>query len=1224
MKLEKGFLFHNRYQLVEALGAGASAEVWMAKDTKANNLTVALKIFSQYSQMDTYGMKDFEREFTTVYNMKQSNLLPPTGYDIFEGRPYLVMQYCENGSCSSMVGRAEETDIIKFLHDVAAGLEYLHDHNIIHQDIKPDNILLDDNCNFMVTDFGISVSSNQEGADGMSGGTRAYMAPERFRGITGPESDVWSMGATAVELLTGNPPYGEHGGILQDSGEALPELPKLQPEVKSLILGCLEADPQKRLNASYIRQKIELYWETGSWTVHSQRKMIAIVSTAVASVVMCVGIFLWDYNRTKVYYYKDYCEYWGVPEGIGRLSSREMGHREHSYRFEYKQHKLRRVALVNSAGKVVPHTDTEQITSRFSDVYYFYTDNGKVDYKTVYDSNGKMLFKMDYDENLNTATLRQNDKYGTEMNLDADVNVLYKGMSSSGDKSHISRYLLTFDEDGKLTERRYAGLQNTPACDKDRIYGQRYKYDDKGRKIEEMFIGVDGNVTSNSNGLAIKVYTYDDDDNWTSVSYLNAEREGSHDGTNCSVVKLEYDDYGNRTGERYYALDGTPSIRSDMNVSGFRYTYTDDGFREVTTGLGTDGEPAYLKSGFVTMKDSCNADGFVVSRKFLDENGKPATYKDEISVYSSIAIVPNETGLPLELSFFDESGNLIEDSYGCAKTVFQYDEKGNQTSSKYYDKDNKPTGFNGFNFEARREYDEFDRCTTESYWDANGKPTTSDGIISSYRFEYNRQGSVTKSSTFDVKGHLVASSNMYAIAVYEYDELGNTKAIKYFNAEEKPCLSNEGFAKYEYVYDPKTNFFVKGIGYDLGGNVKIENFYKHDKKGNIIESYTLVYGKLKQGTAVEHAEFDVNNKVTAYWYCDLNGNKVNYPGASYHKIKYEYDNRGNQTVTTYWKTDGSPAAGDQEGAHKLVHEFDMMNRLVHEVSYGADGKPISGSNVSPEGRVKYDKWGNQIEISSYDGYGKPRLSADGYFKVNRTFDMRGNCTMEQYLGLDGKLVMSKANQYAKVEATYDNHNNRTKVKYYNTKECFKIETFKFNDKNKWVEQCVYDGKNKLSDEFYGVSKVTVDYDKSGVVPVVQKFYTADGRMVATSKWNAKTNSWDAAQFTGNVGSVQSPQPSPSPSSSNWQAGVQKDAALCPEKIADGVYIQAITYTSSSVTVTLRFSELSKYDIDDSFYDDAKKVGSSLRTQLRNTWGLPGSVSVRIVFSDKASRVIYTY
>jgi hypothetical protein len=287
-----------------------------------------------------------------------------------------------------------------------------------------------------------------------------------------------------------------------------------------------------------------LYWETGSWVKHSIRKTIFIVSTAVASVLLCLGIFLWDYNRTKVHYYKDFCEYYEIPQGIGRLSKNDVSHREYSYKFEYNKGKVRHVSLVNAAGKVVSHTDTEHMNSRFSDVHYFYTDADRIDYKAIYDSNGKMLYKIDYDENLKTATFRQNDEHGTEMYLNANTNDLYKNSNSSvfTEKSRISRYLLDFDEQGLLLERRYVGFQNVPASDKDNIFGQRYVYDDKGRKIEEIFIGANSEIMGNANGLAIKVYTYDENEDWSSVTYLSADRNASHDGNNCPLVRLEYDE----------------------------------------------------------------------------------------------------------------------------------------------------------------------------------------------------------------------------------------------------------------------------------------------------------------------------------------------------------------------------------------------------------------------------------------------------------------------------------------------------------------------------------------------------------------------------------------------------------------------------------------------------------------------------------------------------------
>lgn len=1214
MELKKGYLFHDRYLLVASLGSGASAEVWKAKDTKANNLMVALKIFSEHSEFDTYGLQNFKHEFTTVYNMKQSNLLPPTGYDVCEGRPYLIMQYCENGSCSSMAGRMEEEDIIKFLHDVSAGLEYLHDHNIIHLDIKPDNILLDDNCNFLVTDFGISVSGNGDISDsnGMSGGTRAYMAPERFEGKTANASDMWSLGATAVELLTGTPPYGEHGGLLQAEGEPLPELPKLQPEVKNLIMRCLELDPAKRIRANEIRQKIELFWETGSWIKHSHKQSIAILVTVALSVLMCVGIFLWDYTRTKVYYYKDYSEYWGVPKGIGRLSRNEVKHREMSYRFEYQKRQVRRLSLVNSKGKVVNHLDSEHMVSRFSDVYYFYTDKGKLDYTAIYDTNGRMLFKMDYDENLKTVTFRQIDEFGTEMNLDANINDLYK--QSSGlweEKSHISRYLLTYDEkSGLLTERRYAALQNVNACDRDRIYGQRYKYDEKGRKIEEIFIGVDGSVKGNKNGLAIKVYTYDDNDDWTSVTYLDAERNASHDGNNCPVVKLEYDQYGNRSKESYYTLDNIPSIRTDINVSGFIYEYDQQGFRIKQSCFGVDGKAAYCTYGYVTAEDSCNEDGYQVKEMYLDENGNPILYNDGTDSYSSISLVPNETGLPLEISYADENGSPIELSIGVARMTCTYDEAGNMTSQCFYNKENQPAAVDGFYFEKRMEYDEFNRQIREYYLDAEGKLTTSDGVIADYRMEYNQQGALTKLSFMDENGHLVNGNNLFAGYSIEYDERGNQKKLSYFSDNGKACMTSSGYSSVQYLYDEKTNFLIESRNCDLDGNILNSYHYEYDAKGNTVKEYGIEKGKLQSGMTVINRSFDSNNRIISEWSTNLEGQRTNFVKQTYSQIRYVYDERGNTKETSYWGIDGKPAV-DGMKTHRRYREFDALNRVIVEKNYGVDGKPASGSNAYPEGRVKYDQWGNMVEVSCYDGYGNPQVGADGYFIMKSEYNRRRNLLHQEFLDVDGKPVMN-SDGYSEVDFVYDNHGNKLEAKFYDTSKCIRIESWKYNDKNNFTEQLVCDGNGKLSDTFYGVSKLTVKYDDSGIIPIVMNYYNQNGKLLATQKWDVKNGKWEDMKFTGNS----------SVSYSNWQQNVRQAAGECPYKLADGVYAQSVTYTASTVTLTMKLTEVSKYNMAEFSEEQVKETGKALKVELRKNLGLPDDVAVKIVITDKADRTIF--
>lgn len=229
MKLSENTIFADRYQFQRLLGRGGFSEVWLAVD-KMTNLEIAVKVYAPGQGMDTDGMKDFCKELSQVYNLNHTNLLKPQHVDNWEGMPYLVMTYCPKGSCHRQIGTMTEDQIWKMLHDVASGLAYLHEQGIIHQDIKPDNILIDPMGNYVITDFGISVQSRSTLRKSMNiasgSGTTAYMGPERFSTDPTPlkASDIWSLGATAYELLTGNAPFGEIGGGMQKGGADLPTI----------------------------------------------------------------------------------------------------------------------------------------------------------------------------------------------------------------------------------------------------------------------------------------------------------------------------------------------------------------------------------------------------------------------------------------------------------------------------------------------------------------------------------------------------------------------------------------------------------------------------------------------------------------------------------------------------------------------------------------------------------------------------------------------------------------------------------------------------------------------------------------------------------------------------------------------------------------------------------------------------------------------------------------
>ena len=232
MQLKEGILFDDRYRLIKVLGSGGFSEVWLAEDTKVGNEKRALKIYAPGKGLDDDGVRLFSREFQLVYDLNHTHLLRPSHFDVFDRSPYLVLPYCNRGSAVKLIGKITEDEAWHFLHDVASGLAYLHEQDppIIHQDIKPDNILIDNRGNYLITDFGISAKARSTLRKSMgnvkSGGTIAYMAPERFGKDNTPikTSDIWSLGATLFELLTGDAPFGEHGGLIQKGGAEIPDI----------------------------------------------------------------------------------------------------------------------------------------------------------------------------------------------------------------------------------------------------------------------------------------------------------------------------------------------------------------------------------------------------------------------------------------------------------------------------------------------------------------------------------------------------------------------------------------------------------------------------------------------------------------------------------------------------------------------------------------------------------------------------------------------------------------------------------------------------------------------------------------------------------------------------------------------------------------------------------------------------------------------------------------
>ena len=260
--LKEHALVKDRYLLLRILGKGGFSEVWLAKD-EWTSTQVALKFYAPGTGLDEEGILLFTHEFSLLSDLNHSNLLKPSHYDHYEKMPFLVLTYCERGSALKLINRVDEKEAWHFIRDVTEGLHYLHtnDPSIIHQDIKPDNILIDRNGRFVITDFGIStrirstLRKSRASIHTTCGGTWAYMAPERFGYNPEPikASDIWSLCSTVFEMLTGYVPFGEDGGLLQKRGADIPQIKgDYSPTLKNTVYQCLAKDTWNRPTARRI------------------------------------------------------------------------------------------------------------------------------------------------------------------------------------------------------------------------------------------------------------------------------------------------------------------------------------------------------------------------------------------------------------------------------------------------------------------------------------------------------------------------------------------------------------------------------------------------------------------------------------------------------------------------------------------------------------------------------------------------------------------------------------------------------------------------------------------------------------------------------------------------------------------------------------------------------------------------------------------------------------
>jgi len=255
-------IINDRYQIIERIGEGGMAYVYRAED-KTLGRTVALKMIRTDeippSQLERI-LQRFQREARNLAVLSDvPGVVTLLDYGIHNNMPYLVMTYMPGGTLKDKLGAPIPIEeAVSMLQPIIEALIYVHEMDIIHRDIKPSNLLIDRFGRLALADFGIAkafdMGDHTLTGTGLGVGTAAYMAPEQWRGQSGKQSDIYSLGVVLYEMLTGRKPFeGETASdvFLKVMTEPLPDprefVPGLSPQVFTLLQRMLNKDLDKRI-----------------------------------------------------------------------------------------------------------------------------------------------------------------------------------------------------------------------------------------------------------------------------------------------------------------------------------------------------------------------------------------------------------------------------------------------------------------------------------------------------------------------------------------------------------------------------------------------------------------------------------------------------------------------------------------------------------------------------------------------------------------------------------------------------------------------------------------------------------------------------------------------------------------------------------------------------------------------------------------------------------------
>ncbi|HWE58965.1 MAG TPA: Stk1 family PASTA domain-containing Ser/Thr kinase [Solirubrobacteraceae bacterium] len=256
-EFESGHIIDGRYRVLHRLGAGGMADVYLAQDEQLDR-QIALKLLHRRFAEDPGFVERFRREAQAAASLQHPNVVSVFDRGSFEGTYYIAMEFLEGRTLKRLIREEapiETTRAIDLTEQMLKAARFAHRRGVIHRDLKPHNVIVDDNDHVKVTDFGIARAGASDMTEtGSIMGTAQYLSPEQAQGhaVSAP-SDLYSIGIVLYEMLTGRVPFDGESPVsiaLKHVAEAPVPPSQINPEIPSaleqVVMWALNKDPADR------------------------------------------------------------------------------------------------------------------------------------------------------------------------------------------------------------------------------------------------------------------------------------------------------------------------------------------------------------------------------------------------------------------------------------------------------------------------------------------------------------------------------------------------------------------------------------------------------------------------------------------------------------------------------------------------------------------------------------------------------------------------------------------------------------------------------------------------------------------------------------------------------------------------------------------------------------------------------------------------------------------